>query len=173
MFAGRGPGILWSNQLALALSISANEGDDIASFSAAGFRENFHKVLLTVLSAGSGAGLLAIAGLDGPGSWPPLPYVPACPKRVGRSTRLVLAYGWLLYRNVKRSTRERQGERRRRRPLGMSTEQTDKQEGTPDVRSTALENSLLIRDLGRGPWTYSQPRPEEEAIFCLCSQAHD
>jgi hypothetical protein len=42
--------------LALALAVSANKGDDSASFSAAGFGENLHKVLFTVLTAGGVAG---------------------------------------------------------------------------------------------------------------------
>ena len=86
--AGGGPGVPGGDESALALSVAADEGHDIAAFSAAGFRENFHKVLLAVLSAGSGAGLLALVGLDGPGSWPPLPCDPACPNQVGRSTKL-------------------------------------------------------------------------------------
>jgi hypothetical protein len=69
--AGGGLGVPGDDQLALALAVSANKGDDSASFSAAGFGENLHKVLFTVLTAGGVAGLLARMGLKATGSSSP------------------------------------------------------------------------------------------------------
>jgi hypothetical protein len=53
-----GRGVLGNNVLAPALTITADVGDFIADLAAAGFRENLHKVLFTVLAAGGVAGLL-------------------------------------------------------------------------------------------------------------------
>ena len=44
--------------------------DSICTLSAAGFRENFHKVPLTVLTAGGVFWLLALMGFDATGSLP-------------------------------------------------------------------------------------------------------
>ena len=52
VLAGGGPGVPGGDQLALALSVSADERHDITAFSTAGFRENFHKMLCTALTAG-------------------------------------------------------------------------------------------------------------------------
>ena len=71
MVAGGGPGILGGHQYALALSERADEGDDSASFPAAGFRENFHNVLLTVLPARGVAGLGALQSPKATGSSTP------------------------------------------------------------------------------------------------------
>jgi hypothetical protein len=72
--AGRGPGVLGDDVLAPALSVTADVGDFIPDFAAAGFRENLHKVLFTGLSAGGVAGPLALVGLDATGSWTPVLY---------------------------------------------------------------------------------------------------
>jgi hypothetical protein len=72
--AGRGPGVLGDDVLAPALSVTADVGDFIADLAAAGFRENFHKVLFAVLAAGRVAGPLALVGLDATGSWTPVLY---------------------------------------------------------------------------------------------------
>ena len=66
--AGGGRGVLGNDVLAPALSVTAEVGDFIADLAAAGFRENLHKVLFVVLTAGRGAGLLALLGFDAPGS---------------------------------------------------------------------------------------------------------
>ena len=50
--AGGGLGVLGDDECALALSVGADVSDDhCRDFAAAGFRENFHNVLLTVLTA--------------------------------------------------------------------------------------------------------------------------
>jgi hypothetical protein len=54
--------------MTLALAIAADEGGAIADFAADGFREDLHKVLFAVLSAGGVAGLLALAGLVATGA---------------------------------------------------------------------------------------------------------
>jgi hypothetical protein len=69
--AGRGPGVFGDDVCAPALSVTADVGDFIADLAAAGFGENLHKVLLTVLSAGSVAGLLARMGHEATGASSP------------------------------------------------------------------------------------------------------
>ena len=88
MVAGRGLGVPGDDERALTLAIGTDKGDNVAAFSATGFRENLHKVPFAVLSAGGIAGLLALMGLDSTGSWPPKPYAQEYQKRVRRSTKL-------------------------------------------------------------------------------------
>jgi hypothetical protein len=65
--------VFWHYELPLAVSISGLVSDDIAAFSAAGNRDNFHKILLTVLTAGRIDGISALSGFAGPGSSLPQP----------------------------------------------------------------------------------------------------